>query len=90
MRNLLFTPFILFFLLACNSNPKNPPVEPEKIIFQPMDKEILEQIINLFSEEKETTTSSLMVKVGRFFQKTPYVAHTLETAEEQLYEYLPR
>lgn len=59
-------------------------MESENTVFQPMDKEILEQVIKLFSEEKETTTSVLMVRVGGFFQNTPYVAHTLETAEEQL------
>ena len=84
MKKQLFTPFALFFLIACNSNPKSPPVGSENTVFQPMDKEILEQVIKLFSEEKDATTSALMVKVGGFFQNTPYVAHTLETAEEQL------
>ena len=84
MKNQLFAPFVLFFLIACNSNPKSPPVESENTVFQPEDKEILEEVFDLFSEEKDATTSALMVKVGGFFQETPYVAHTLETEKEQL------
>ena len=40
--------------------------------------------MELYSGEEEATTSALMVKVGRFFLETPYVAHTLETEDEQL------
>ena len=50
----------------------------------PEDKEILEQLFELYSAEKGATTSSLMINVGSFFKGTPYVAHTLERGEEQL------
>lgn len=68
MKNQLFAPFVLVFLIACNSNPKSPPVESENTVFQPEDKEILEEVFDLFSEEKDATTSALMVKVGGFFR----------------------
>ncbi|MEN8204050.1 MAG: N-acetylmuramoyl-L-alanine amidase-like domain-containing protein [Bacteroidota bacterium] len=47
------------------------------------DKEILEQAFDQFSADKEESTSVLMVKVGSFFQETPYVAYTLETEGEE-------
>jgi hypothetical protein len=54
------------------------------MIYQPEDKEILEQVIERYSADKEAPMSTLMIEVGRFFLGTPYVAHTLETADEQL------
>jgi len=84
MKTPLLTLLILTFLLSCNSPTKNPGLESDAIIYQEKDKEILEQVLELCAADKEATTSALMVKVGLFFQGTPYVAHTLETEEEQL------
>ena len=84
MKTQLLTLLVLSSLFSCNSTTKNPDLDSEKIIYQLKDKEIFEQLIELYSAEKEATTSALIVKVGSFFQETPYVAHTLETGEEQL------
>jgi hypothetical protein len=84
MKTHVLTLLVLFFLFSCNSTTKNPDLDSELIIYQPKDREILEQVLELYSEDKEATTSALMVKVGSFFLETPYVAHTLETGEEQL------
>jgi len=84
MKTHVLTLLVLFSLFSCISTTKNPDVDSEKIIYQLKDKEILEQVIDLYSAEKEAITSALMVKVGSFFLETPYVAHTLETGEEQL------
>ena len=51
---------------------------PENVVFQTKDKEILEQVFNVFKDDKNTPISELMVKVGLFFRETPYVAATLE------------
>ena len=56
----------------------------DNIIYQPKDKEILEQIFEIYKEESDTPLSVLMIKVGTFFKETPYVAHTLEMDKEQL------
>lgn len=86
-RNLLVL-LVLIPLFSCKSTPVNQTeiqtVNAENTIYQPKDKEILEQIFELYGEETETATSELMIKVGRSFLETPYVAHTLETEEEQL------
>lgn len=74
--------FIFLFLFSailfsCNSAEKsqNP---NQKIIVQQQDKEILEQALAIFAEDKNSTVSVLMIKVGTFFKETPYVASTLE------------
>jgi hypothetical protein len=84
MKTQILALLILSSLLSCNSSTKNPGIELEAIIYQQKDKEILEQVLELCAADKEATTSSLMIKVGSFFKGTPYVAHTLETEEEQL------
>ncbi len=84
MKTLLLTLLVLSSLISCSSTTKNPEVDSEKINYQLKDKEIFEQLIELYSAEKDATTSALMVKVGSFFLETPYVAHTLEKGEEQL------
>lgn len=84
MRTLLWTLLLLSFLLSCTSGKTNQTIDPEKISFQSRDKALLEQILELYSEENEASLSALMLKVGSFFLETPYVAHTLETEKELL------
>ncbi|RLE06437.1 MAG: DUF1460 domain-containing protein, partial [Bacteroidetes bacterium] len=84
MKTQLLALLVLSCLVSCNSTPTSQGLDPELIVYQLKDKEILEQVLDLYSADKEATTSALMVKVGSFFQETPYVAHTLETEEEQL------
>jgi len=84
MKTQLLALLVLSCLVSCNSTPTSQGLDPELIVYQLKDKEILEQLFDLYSAETETATSALMVKVGNFFQETPYVAHTLETEEEQL------
>jgi len=68
---------LLFILFSCNSAEKNG-TQKQNIIFEQQDKEILEQVFAILSDEKEIPVSVLMIKVGTFFKETPYVAHTLE------------
>ena len=84
MKTHVLTLLILSFLFSCNSTGKNPDLDLDLITYQPKDKEILKQVLELYAAEKEAATSALMVKVGSFFLETPYVAHTLETGDEQL------
>jgi len=84
MKTHILTLLILFSLFSCNSTTKNPDAGLDLITYQPKDREILEQVLELYSEDKDVATSALMLKVGSFFLETPYVAHTLETGEEQL------
>ena len=95
----MITRLVLFLLIAtlvsCKSTPDNQSadqasaraaiqmVDPESIVIQDRDKELVEQIFEAYKGDAETPMPDLMVKVGRFFLETPYVAHTLETEEEE-------
>ncbi|MEA3461128.1 MAG: DUF1460 domain-containing protein [Bacteroidota bacterium] len=84
MKTHVLTLLVLFSLLSCNSTTKNPDVDSGKIIYQLKDRQILEELLELHSADREASTAALMLKVGAYFRETPYVAHTLETVEEQL------
>jgi len=84
MKTHVLTLLVLAFLFSCNPTTKDQGIDSPEIIFQEKDKEILKQVLDLYSAEKDTNISALMLKVGSFFQLTPYVAHTLESAEEKL------
>ena len=75
---------IISAITVCNSNSVKDTKTPEKVVYLQKDKEILEQILQLYSAEKNAATADLLIKVGTFFKETPYVAHTLETEPEQL------
>ena len=67
---------LLASLLSCKSNM-------EAIVVRDRDKELLEEIFELHKGDTDLPVSALMVSVGNFFLETPYVAHTLETGEEE-------
>jgi len=84
MKSTLFFLLLIFTITFCTSKTKTVTEVPVKAIYLQKDKEILEQILQLYSNEKNAATSDLIIKVGSFFKETPYVAHTLETEPEQL------
>jgi hypothetical protein len=57
---------------------------PVQAIFEPRDKEIVENLLEKFSAESKTPTGDLIIKIGRELLGTTYVAHTLEKEPEQL------
>ncbi|MEE4286723.1 MAG: N-acetylmuramoyl-L-alanine amidase-like domain-containing protein [Mariniphaga sp.] len=79
----LITLGVFYFLLASCTFKGNSEPEKFKVISTDEDKEIVEQILELFADEKSSPTSVLMVKLGTYFEGTPYVAHTLEQGEEE-------
>jgi len=83
MNTRLLILLVLSALYSCKPAPVNQSATSEAILYQTEDKEILDQIFELYSGEKETATSALMVKVGKFFLEIPYVAHTLETEDDE-------
>jgi hypothetical protein len=74
---------VFYFLLTSCSFKGNVETEVYKTVSTQEDKEILEQIFELFAEETNAPTSVLMVKLGTWFMETPYVAHTLEKGDEE-------
>ena len=84
MKSILIIVFLFPLLLGYQSPSVSQGKKIGKIIYEQKDKEILNKVLQLLSEEKNTPTTTLMVKVGTFFKGTPYVAHTLEVTPEQL------
>ena len=70
-------------MVACHSRSTQVVISGENIIFQPKDREIVESILNRFTDERKTETSELMIKVASSFLETPYVANTLETGADE-------
>lgn len=52
--------------------------------YQPEDLEILEKLLNELAPYRDEPVSKLVVRAGRMFLNTPYVAHTLEMEQEEL------
>jgi len=84
MKSILIIVFLFPLLLGHQSPSVSQGKKIGKIIYEQKDKEILNKVLQLLSEEKNTPTTTLMVKIGTFFKGTPYVAHTLEVTPEQL------
>lgn len=78
------TLIVLLFLLTGSAGTRNQGFDLSAVLYLEEDKEIIEKAITTLSGEKDSDISALMVKVGTYFLGTPYVAHTLETGEEQL------
>ncbi len=76
--------FLIIFLVftCCNFKAKETAVEAN-IIYNDEDVRILEQIFELFAEDSKSLASLLMVRLGTYFQGTPYVGHTLEVGDEE-------
>jgi len=81
MRILILS--VLYLFLASCTFKGNVETEKFKTVSTQEDKEILEQIFELFAEDTNSPTSVLMVKLGTWFMETPYVAHTLEKGDEE-------
>ena len=84
MKFTLFSIFVLLLAIACTTPKIKDSEKSDQLLFQPEDKKLLEQVLTELSEETNTSTSDLVVKVGILFIGTPYVAYTLETDKEQL------
>lgn len=78
-KHMKFTFLFLFLavLFSCNSAEKNQKPN-QNITFHQQDKEILDEVLSLFPEDKNSPVSVIMIKAGTFFKETPYVASTLE------------
>ncbi len=83
MKSTLCLFVLIFVITSCISKTKPVTEARVKVIYVEKDKEILNQVLELFAEETNSPTSLLMVKLGTYFMETPYVAHTLEIGDEE-------
>lgn len=84
MRKFLFFLSLMVVMVSCSKSSKLSAGLDGNVVFQPKDKEILQNIFGQFGTDKNLSTSELIVKVGSFFLETPYVGHTLEADTERL------
>jgi hypothetical protein len=82
-KNLLRV-LVILFLSGFSPAARAQFTEPGNRIFQPEDKVIFEKVMEHLSTIQNASIEELVVEAGRFFLGTPYVAHTLETGEEQM------
>ena len=75
---------VLLLFTGCNALLSQPLIDLQKVIYNKEDESRVDEVLDHFSEDKEATTSTLIVSVGVHFQETSYVAHTLEVDREQL------
>lgn len=80
----MIVPLTLLFLMAWNPVAGQNKVDLNEIIYQPEDQTQVEEILDQFSADKEASTATMMLAFGMHFLGTPYVAHTLESDQEQL------
>lgn len=73
----------LFILLGSNFNISCAQVKLSECIFQPMDKQLVEEKLKAFSKKSNLPVADLMAEIGLSFLGTPYVAATLENGQEE-------
>lgn len=83
MRKLVSLIGIIVLFIACHSRLSSVILPDGNIFFKPKDREIVETVIDRFAHERNAETSELMIMVASFFLETPYVAHTLETGNDE-------
>jgi cell wall-associated NlpC family hydrolase len=71
--------YLLIALLCLGTFPAK-----SQLKSKPKDQEILSRIFDQLNNEKNKSTAQLVVLTGKCLIGTPYVAHTLEMAPEQL------
>lgn len=72
---------LLIFLFGLNSSPaQSGRIDP---IFQPKDKRIAEEKLNLFTAQSTLPISELITQIGLSFIGTPYISATLENGLEE-------
>jgi len=83
MKHLLFivTTFCVFSLWQ--GSELTAQVRPNDRVMQPQDSVIAEQILSQLKEDQHLETGLLVVKVGKLFLETPYVANTLEVGDTE-------
>jgi len=83
MKHILF--FVLFFWMFsfCQGSELMAQNKPDELVMLPRDKEIVDDILKQLKTDQKLETGLLVIKVGKLFQETPYVANTLEVGGKE-------
>ncbi len=74
---------LLFLAIGCTIQQKKDGLDENNIVFLPEDKQVANQLFEIFNGQEDTDISVLMVKVGIYFSGSPYVSHTLEVGDTE-------
>lgn len=83
MKYLLSSIFVFLFLSYSYGNQPNATSLIPGIVFNPLDKVVVEKILTDLNKDKEIGTGLLVVKVGKLLLETPYVGSTLEIGKTE-------
>ena len=85
MRNIfpLIFAFILSSLACAQQSSQEVSIPTEDIIYTEQDARIFADILSQFKDESDQPINILIPQIGRYFLGETYVAHTLETEDEE-------
>jgi len=83
MRRLLLICSVLWIFISCRKSQSPAPVPEADCIVQSTDREIFEKIKKQLGNESNLKPGDLVLKIGKFFLETPYVANTLEVGDSE-------
>lgn len=84
MKIYLLLIFTLLLSGSCSYKLRHANIDNNEITYLKKDKKILNKVSKHLEKYKDKDISELVVLTGKYFLKTPYVAHTLEAKKEQL------
>jgi hypothetical protein len=83
MKRLFLICNILWIFTSCVKSQSPAPVSDTDCVMQSVDREIFEKIKNQLANDRNLEAGDLVLKIGRFFLETPYVANTLEVGDSE-------
>jgi hypothetical protein len=83
MKRLLLICSVLWIFNSCVKSQSPAPVSVADCVMQSTDREIFEKIKKQLGNDRDLKTGDLVLKIGRFFLETPYVACTLEDGDSE-------
>jgi hypothetical protein len=83
MKRLFLFSTILWIFTSCVKSQSPAPVPEADCIVQSTDREIFEKLKKQLGNESDLEAGDLILKIGKFFLETPYVASTLEVGDSE-------
>jgi hypothetical protein len=83
MKQLFLISSILWIFVSCVKSQSPAPVSKADCVVQSTDNEIFDKIVKQLGNERSLKAGDLILKIGKFFLETPYVANTLEVGDSE-------
>jgi len=83
MKHTIFLVSVFWMYCFSQSSQLMAQTRPDEMVMMPHDKEIVENILKQLKTDQKLETGLLVIKVGKLFLESPYVANTLEDGENE-------